>query len=74
MNNDYKCICGHLESQHVCSAKTHKLKGKEHICNITDRVFCCNTDIIDPPWSCKCEKVVLDNLSYLQMRYDERTL
>lgn len=60
------CLCGHWDSEHVCSDKSHKRKKPKHICNETDRVFCCNVSISDPPWSCECKKVRIDNLKYLE--------
>lgn len=61
---DLLCNCGHYDSQHFCSEKSHM--KKKHKCNLTDRVFCDDTDIFNPPWSCKCSKFIMDNLSYLE--------
>lgn len=62
--SDFLCTCGHYDSQHFCSEKAHK--RKRHKCNITDRVFCDDSDKLDPPWSCKCTKFSMDNLLYLE--------
>lgn len=61
---DLLCTCGHFDSQHFCSEKHHK-KAK-HKCNITDRVWCNDSDVNDPPWNCKCTKFNMDNLAYLE--------
>ena len=66
---DFLCTCGHPDAQHVCSEKAHQRKG--HICDVTDRVFCCNEDMFDPPWSCRCVKFMLDNLAYLEQLANE---
>lgn len=60
---DSPCNCGHVDSRHFCSERTHKLKG--HRCGVTHRVFCDGESIIDPPWSCPCMKFVMNNLVYL---------
>lgn len=69
MKYDYLCSCGHLDSEHVCSVKAHKRPS--HICNETDRIFCCNEDLYNPPWSCRCVKFMLDNLAYLEQIANE---
>jgi len=61
---DLICTCGHFDSDHVCSDKSHKKPN--HICNETDRTFCCNVDVLDSPWSCKCERFRIDNLKFLE--------
>jgi hypothetical protein len=61
---DFRCTCGHLDSEHICSEKAHKRPG--HICDVTNRVFCCNEDINDPPWSCPCKHFKIDNLRFLE--------
>lgn len=61
---DLLCTCGHFDSQHFCSEKHHK--KTKHKCNITDRVWCNDSDVNDPPWNCKCTKFSMDNLAYLE--------
>lgn len=74
MSADYLCKCGHWDSEHVCSNKAHERKSPEHICNVTDRTFCCNEDVADAPWSCRCESFRIDNLRYLEGLENKREL
>lgn len=60
MNNDYKCICGHIFKKHKNGNACSKLKSINPIFPTSTLHYC------------ECAAFKLDNLKYLEMLYEQR--